>query len=172
MLEMYCMSSSWKRRLQNVDGKNDGINLPCSWKMEARLLFFGAANYAGLTKKRHAFCFHTDYVFQSLWHSYSSVLTSITSSPLMQTHEVTDQNPDFMCSSEKIRLLPFQLIWNTNFGLRYFGKMKIFATKMQIKSKQQNFNAGQLNTNKIKQIFTTMWMRYICYMYVLIAIFT
>lgn len=90
----------------------------------------------------------------------------------MQTHEVADQNPDFMCSSEKIRQLSCQLIWNTNFGLRYFGKMKISATKMQIKFKQQNLNAGQLNTNKIKQIFTTMWMRYICYMYVLIAIFT
>lgn len=37
--------------------KNDGISLPCFWKVDARLLLFGAANYAGLTKGRHVFVF-------------------------------------------------------------------------------------------------------------------
>lgn len=69
------MSSSWKRKLHNVDGKNDGISL----------LSYVNYCYADLTKRRHAFCFHTDCVFQSLELSYCSILTNIMSSPLMQT---------------------------------------------------------------------------------------
>lgn len=42
-------------------------------------------------------------------------------------------------------------------------------TNRQIKFKQQNLNAGQLNKNNVKQNFTTMWMRYIYYMHALIA---
>lgn len=74
----------------------------------------------------------------------------------MQTHEVTKQNPDFMCSSETIKQLYCQIFWNTNLGLRYLGKMKIFATEMHIKYRWQNLNAGQLDKNSIKQN-TTMW---------------
>lgn len=91
----------------------------------------------------------------------------------MQTHEVTDQNSRFhvQLRDNKADFLSMNLkhkLWLKIFEGIY---LKIFATKTQIKFKQQNLNAGQLNKNKIKQNFTTIWMRYICSMYVLIAIF-
>lgn len=134
------MSSSWKRRLQNVDGKNDGISLPCIWKMEARLLLFGAANYAGLTKRRHAFCFHTDYVFQSLWHSYCSILTNIMSSPLKSWSHGTKSRFHVQLRDNKADLLSINLenkLW-----------FKIFG---------ENENICHQNTNKIQAVEPQCW---------------
>lgn len=88
------MSSSAKRTPQNVHAENDGIILSCFWKTEAQLLLWGATNYTDFTKRRQAFCLYDYHVFQSLSHSYCSILIN-TSSPLMQTNKVTEQNPDF-----------------------------------------------------------------------------
>lgn len=89
------MSSSTKRTLQNVHAENDAIILSCFWKMEARLLLRGAANYTDFRKRRQAFYLYDYHVLQSLYHSYCSILINIMSSPLMQTNKVTEQNPDF-----------------------------------------------------------------------------
>lgn len=91
------------------------------WKMDARPLLAAAANYAGAPKRRRAFCFHTDYVFQSLRHSYCSILTNLTSSPLMQIREVTPRNPDFR--DNQADLLSIHL--KHNVWLKIFGGKKI-----------------------------------------------
>lgn len=68
-------------------------------KTDARPPLAAAANYAGAPKRRRAFCFHADYVFQSLRHSYCPVLTNLTSSPLMQIRGVSPPKPRFQRQS-------------------------------------------------------------------------